>query len=204
MKENSDIQNTELVLYQPDSDVKLEVRLEDDTVWLNTNQMALLFDREDSNIRRHINNIFKEGELTQNNNVHFLHVNGVKKLHGHSRSTQNNLCHPCNLWEKRAIRMKMENKIKINERILWDIDPKTLDMRTHKSWIIQRVLEYGEIEDWRAIYAYYGLNTIVSACKVMRTLDKRALSFICCLSNTRKEDYRCYHTRQLNQTLWNS
>lgn len=78
-KETSDIQNTELVLYQPDNDVKLEVRLENDTVWLNTSQMAVLFDREDSNIRRHINNIFKEGELTQDNNVHFLHVNGVKK-----------------------------------------------------------------------------------------------------------------------------
>lgn len=78
-KEISNIQNTELVLYQPDNDVILEVRLENDTVWLNTSQMAILFDREDSNIRRHINNIFKEGELAQNNNVHFLHVNGVKK-----------------------------------------------------------------------------------------------------------------------------
>jgi prophage maintenance system killer protein len=41
--------------------------------------MTSLFDREESNIRRHVINVFKEGELVQENNVHFLHVNGVKK-----------------------------------------------------------------------------------------------------------------------------
>ena len=48
-------------------------------MWLTANQMALLFDREESNVRRHIINVFKEGELERENNVHFLHVNGVKK-----------------------------------------------------------------------------------------------------------------------------
>lgn len=69
----------EIVLYQPDEDIKLEVLLEEETVWLSTAQMGRLFNREDSNIRRHIINIFNEGELAQENNVHFLHVNGVKK-----------------------------------------------------------------------------------------------------------------------------
>ena len=41
--------------------------------------MAMLFDREESNIRRHVINVFKEGELEKENNVHFLHANGVKK-----------------------------------------------------------------------------------------------------------------------------
>ena len=72
-------QQGEIILYQPDETVRLEVRLEDDTVWLTTNQMAALFDREESNIRRHVINVFKEGELERDNNVHFLHVNGVKK-----------------------------------------------------------------------------------------------------------------------------
>ena len=72
-------QQGEIILYQPDETVRIEVRLEDDTVWLTTNQMAALFDREESNIRRHVINVFKEGELERDNNVHFLHVNGVKK-----------------------------------------------------------------------------------------------------------------------------
>ena len=69
-----------IIIYQTDDGrTQIDVRLENDTVWLNANQMAILFDREESNIRRHIINVFKEGELERGNNVHFLHVNGVKK-----------------------------------------------------------------------------------------------------------------------------
>ena len=72
--------NNEIVIYQSeDGKTQLDVKLEGETVWLNTKQMAKLFDKEESNIRRHITNVFKEAELDRENNVHFLHVNGVKK-----------------------------------------------------------------------------------------------------------------------------
>ena len=71
------MQQGEIILYQPDETVRLEVRLEDDTVWLTTSQMAELFNREESNIRRHIINVFNEGELDRENNVQNLHVNGI-------------------------------------------------------------------------------------------------------------------------------
>ena len=74
------MEENKIVIYQTeDGQTQIDVRLENDTVWLNTNQMSILFDREESNIRRHIMNVFKEGELVKENNVHFLHVNGVKK-----------------------------------------------------------------------------------------------------------------------------
>ena len=71
----------QIVIYQTeDGQTQIDVRLENETVWLNVSQMASLFNKEDSNIRRHVLNAFKEGELERdNNNVHFLHVNGVKK-----------------------------------------------------------------------------------------------------------------------------
>jgi hypothetical protein len=53
----------EIVLHQPDTSLALEVRLEEETVWLTQNQMVDLFQRDMSVISRHINNIFKEGEL---------------------------------------------------------------------------------------------------------------------------------------------
>lgn len=72
--------NNEIVIYQSeDGKTQLDVKLEGETVWLNTKQMSVLFDKDESNIRRHITNVFKEGELDRENNVHFLHVNGVKK-----------------------------------------------------------------------------------------------------------------------------
>lgn len=69
-----------IVIYQvEDGETRIDVRLENDTVWLTTSQMAVLFDREESNIRRHVINVFKEGELVRENNVQKLHVNCVKK-----------------------------------------------------------------------------------------------------------------------------
>ena len=56
----------EIVLYQPDDNVRLEVRLQDDTVWLTQQQMTELFNTTRNNITLHIGNIFKEGELEVN------------------------------------------------------------------------------------------------------------------------------------------
>ena len=53
----------EIILYQPDSEVKLEVRLENETVWLSIEEMSQLFGRDISVIGKHIRNVFKEGEL---------------------------------------------------------------------------------------------------------------------------------------------
>ena len=55
----------EIILYQPDETISLEVQLEDDTVWLTQAQMAELFQRDQSVIARHISNIYKEEELTK-------------------------------------------------------------------------------------------------------------------------------------------
>ena len=72
--------NDKIIIYQSeDGKTQLDVKLDGETVWLSTKQMAELFDKEESNIRRHVNNVFKEAELARENNVHFLHVNGVKK-----------------------------------------------------------------------------------------------------------------------------
>ena len=64
----------EIILYQPDEAVKLEVRLEDETVWLTQAQIAELFQRDRTVITKHINNVFKEKELEEKSNVHFLHI----------------------------------------------------------------------------------------------------------------------------------
>lgn len=53
----------EIILYQSENSTQLEVRIEDETVWLSLNQMSDLFDRDKSVISKHIKNIFDEGEL---------------------------------------------------------------------------------------------------------------------------------------------
>ena len=64
----------EIILYQPDESVKLEVRMENETVWLTQAQIAELFERDRTVITKHINNVFKEKELEEKSNVQFLHI----------------------------------------------------------------------------------------------------------------------------------
>jgi hypothetical protein len=56
----------ELIIYQnPDGSIKIDVRLEEETVWLTQAQMASLFDKGRTTITEHIQNVFKEGELDE-------------------------------------------------------------------------------------------------------------------------------------------
>ncbi len=59
----------EIVMYQPDETIRLEVRVEDETVWLTQQQMAELFLTTKQNVSLHVNNIFREDELTENSVV---------------------------------------------------------------------------------------------------------------------------------------
>ncbi|MBR6450582.1 MAG: virulence RhuM family protein [Fibrobacter sp.] len=68
MNEN-DGKRGEIVLYQPEGEVKLEVRIEDETVWLTIDQMALLFAKSRSTINEHILNAFSEKELEKSQSV---------------------------------------------------------------------------------------------------------------------------------------
>ena len=70
---NSPLETGEIVVYQPDEITRLEVKVEDDTVWLTQAQMAELFGRERTVITKHIRKIFEEHELDEKSNVHFLH-----------------------------------------------------------------------------------------------------------------------------------
>jgi hypothetical protein len=70
-----EIHSGEIVLYQTeDSQLTIDVKIEDETVWLTQMQMVMLFERDQSVISRHINNIFKENELDEKSNMHFLHI----------------------------------------------------------------------------------------------------------------------------------
>ena len=64
----------EIVVYQPDEITRLEVRVDEDTVWLTQSQMAELFGRDRSVITKHVRNIFADQELDEITNVHFLHI----------------------------------------------------------------------------------------------------------------------------------
>jgi len=72
-------QNNFILYTTPEGEVKLNVLLENETIWLTQEQMSQLFDRERSVITKHIGNVFSEGELEEKSNVQNLHISGSDK-----------------------------------------------------------------------------------------------------------------------------
>ena len=76
----------EIVLYQPDDTVKLEVRLQDETVWLNQQQIAVLFGTQRQAITKHLKNIFESCELDRQATCSILELvqkEGNRMVHRH-------------------------------------------------------------------------------------------------------------------------
>ena len=72
----------ELIIYKTEDDVvsvDVQFDFDNETVWLSANQMAELFERDETSIRKHINNVFDEGELIRENNTQKMRVDGVKQ-----------------------------------------------------------------------------------------------------------------------------
>ena len=90
-----------------------------------------------------------------------------------------------------------------SKNLFWDVNPEEFLVDKCPAQVIQRVLERGDWNDWCLIRNYFGLVQIANICKQLRTLSPEALSYVCCVTNTKKEDYRCYHYAQSNPKLWN-
>ena len=68
------MEENKIIIYQSeDGKTQIDVRLENDTVWLTQAQMAELFQKDQSVIARHIANVFREGELEKVSNMQILH-----------------------------------------------------------------------------------------------------------------------------------
>jgi len=71
----------EIILYRPNEAAEhIEVRIDNETVWLNQEQISLLFQRDQSVISRHIRNVFREKELDEKSNMQKMHIPNSDKL----------------------------------------------------------------------------------------------------------------------------
>lgn len=87
--------------------------------------------------------------------------------------------------------------------LFWDVDESHLDLKNNKRFIIQRVVEYGNLQDWNIIKKFYGIPVIGEEMKKARTLDDISLSFLSMATGIKKEEFRCYTTKQSHPQHWN-
>ncbi|HEB62428.1 MAG TPA: hypothetical protein ENI82_04665 [Bacteroidetes bacterium] len=99
----------------------------------------------------------------------------------------------------------MKKEIKISDfsaHLFWDVDRNELDIEKDKAFIIQRILEYGLMADWKLIQHIYGLQLIKKVALNARELDDITLSFLSTIFNLKKQNFRCYRLRQSKPSYW--
>jgi hypothetical protein len=95
--------------------------------------------------------------------------------------------------------MIRKNKIKLNKYLFWDTDPKKIDFKKNQKFVISRVLQMGDLDDFKKIKKYYGLERIKNTAKEIRSLDKKSLNFWSFVFKTPKEEFLCFKTSLKNK-----
>ncbi|MBK6450646.1 MAG: hypothetical protein WAU12_08765 [Saprospiraceae bacterium] len=90
----------------------------------------------------------------------------------------------------------------LSPQLFWDTRVEDVDWDDHSAFIVERVLEYGMMKDWKMIREVYGLERIISISMKLRYLSPKSLSFMSAISGKNQNEFRCYVQRQLNQGHW--
>ena len=150
----------EIVLFT-DGDIQLEVPVSRDgeSVWLSANQMAVLFDKDETNIRKHINNVFRSSEVDKNNNTQKMRVDGVKQpvafysldvilAVGYRVNSQRGIAF--RKWANDVLKQYILKGYAINEKRLQALE-KTVDIQTR---MLAGALDINESDVLRAVNEY--------------------------------------------------
>ena len=150
----------EIVLFM-DGDIQLEVPVSRDgeSVWLSANQMAVLFDKDETNIRKQINNVFRASEVDKNNNTQKMRVDGVKQsvafysldvilAVGYRVNSQRGIAF--RKWANDVLKQYILKGYAINEKRLQALE-KTVDIQTR---MLAGALDINESDVLRAVNEY--------------------------------------------------
>ena len=93
-------------------------------------------------------------------------------------------------------------KPQISKVIFWDTDYDQIAWDSKARFVIERVVMFGNLQDWRIIQAFYGMEKIKESVLASRDLDPKTLNFFSVLYNIPKDQFRCYTILQSNQGHW--
>jgi len=99
--------------------------------------------------------------------------------------------------------MGKKTAMNIREQLFWDIDKQNFDAEKNKTLIIERVLNYGTLSEFKSMLNFYGYETIRQELKRVGYLEPKTLVFVTSFFNINKNMLRCYTKKQSNQPRWN-
>jgi hypothetical protein len=99
--------------------------------------------------------------------------------------------------------LTQEDIDQLSPHLFWDVNRKDCKWELHKKFIVQRVLEYGLIDDWYILTRKISVKEIGKIALQIRDLSPKSLAFISTLSHIPEEKFRCYTLKQLIPQYWN-
>ncbi len=90
----------------------------------------------------------------------------------------------------------------LRHELFWDMNYDALDEQKHKVYIVQQVLNFGTLDEFRAILGFYGYQDIVDAVKQAGYFDPKTFAFVINYFQIDKNDMLCYTRKRLNQAHW--
>jgi len=90
----------------------------------------------------------------------------------------------------------------LSSYLFWDIHLTSLDLEQHASYIVDRVISLGTLDDFLKIKSFYGHQKISDILKELRYLDDKALHFSSVYFNIPLSEFRCFTQKQLTQSHW--
>ena len=102
-----------------------------------------------------------------------------------------------------AMQANNEIILSLSKTLFWDVDIASIDPEKHASYVIERVLSLGTMDDFKLLKLHYGKSKIKQTAQMLRYMDERVLHFCSAYFGIPITEFRCYTEKQLNQTHWN-
>jgi len=85
--------------------------------------------------------------------------------------------------------------------LFWDVNPGNLDPEMHARQIVERVVEFGGLDDWKNVRRHYGDERMKQIVTTARCLSPQSVAFCCVAFDLNKEDFRCCTSKPFSPTL---
>ena len=92
--------------------------------------------------------------------------------------------------------------MQLSKHIFWDVDINSVDFQKHSQMVMERVVTYGNLEDWHKIKLFYGMTRIKKEVTRIRILDKKTLNILSLILKIPTHKFRCYKQIQSTGEHW--
>ena len=86
--------------------------------------------------------------------------------------------------------------------LFWDVDKQKLNLNKKKAFLVNRVLDYGVMSDWKQLVRDLGIEEIGRIASGLRDMDPKAMTFIALITNKDVKKFRCYTFQHSNPKHW--